>query len=365
MFKSVKIHEGHDNFFTPLRLLFATLVVVGHTFSVALRDANAEPHVFFIYTFSYLAVNLFFVASGFLVTKSMLYRKQKAEFTSARFLRIYPGLFVHVLFVMFVIGPIGTSLPLLEFMTNPQFFLQPVFVLTFFETNMIMPGMFESNADPVGSAPLWTLRYEILAYIGTLLAFSLGFMKQRWMLLAQFVLPTLAWIAAISTGFYDNIPATFQSLLRFGVAYGLGAAIFGYKDKISFNLLGLIGTIILAVITQSTVLAEVTVNIMLAYMIFFFAYIEAPKLKWMQGINDLSYGIYIYHWCVMQTIFMFFPGFGVTTLFATTMLITTVLAALSWHFVEKPALKNKKAFAKFLKFGKSKKATNKAVLFEG
>ena len=364
MFKSVKIHEGHDNFFTPLRLLFATLVVVGHTFSVALRDANAEPHVFFIYTFSYLAVNLFFVASGFLVTKSMLYRKDKAEFSSARFLRIYPGLFVHVLFVMFIIGPIGTSLPLLTFMSDPSFFLQPLWVLTFFETNMVMPGMFEANAEPIGSAPLWTLRYEILAYIGTLLAFSLGFMKKRWMLLAQFVLPTLAWIAAIQTGIFENIPATLQSLLRFGVAYGLGAAIFAYKDTISFNLVGLIAVTILAVITQSTVLAEVTVNIMLAYFIFFFAYIKAPKLNWMQGINDLSYGIYIYHWCVMQTVFMFFPGLGVASLFVFTMIVTTILAALSWHYVEKPALKSKKSFAKFLRFSKDKKSSEKTVLSE-
>ena len=71
MFQTVKIRDGHDNFFTPLRLLFATLVVIGHAFAVALRDPMSEPQLFFHYTFSYLAVNLFFIASGFLVTKSM------------------------------------------------------------------------------------------------------------------------------------------------------------------------------------------------------------------------------------------------------------------------------------------------------
>ena len=68
------IRDGHDNFFTPLRLIFASLVVFGHAFAVALRDSSLEPHILYHYTFSYLAVNLFFIASGFLVTKSMVYR---------------------------------------------------------------------------------------------------------------------------------------------------------------------------------------------------------------------------------------------------------------------------------------------------
>ncbi len=353
MFKSVKIHDSHDNFFTPLRLLFAIFVVVGHSFSIALRDANAEPHIFYIYTFSYLAVNLFFIASGFLVTKSMLFRQDKAEFSSARVLRIYPALIVHVLFVMFIIGPLATSLPLGDFMSDPQFFMQPFMVLTFFETNMIMPGMFESNTgiaplEPIGSAPLWTLRYEILAYIGTLLAFYLGFMKRSWMIFAQFVITAILWIAAKKTGIYEDLPATIQSLLRFGVAYSLGATIYAYKDKLSFNIWGLTLCIIVTCMTQATIFSEVTVNITLAYFVFYLAYIKAPKLNWMKKMNDLSYGIYIYHWCIMQTLSFYYPGLGVFSLFMSTMCITIILAALSWHFVEKPALTQKKAFANFL-----------------
>lgn len=356
MFNSVKIREGHDNFFTPLRLLFATLVVIGHSFAIALRDSSAEPHVFYIYTFSYIAVNLFFIASGFLVTKSMLYREDKAEFASARILRIFPGLLIHVLFVMIVIGTLGTSLPLVQFFTSSEVYLQPLYVLSFVKTEMIMPGMFAGNDESLAGGPLWTLRYEVLAYIGTLILFSIGLLKSRWMFLAQFIVPSIAWIFAKQFGLYDQIPATLQSLLRFGVAYGLGAAIFAYRDRISFTFLGLCATVLLAVLTQGTHLAELSLNIMLAYFVFYFAYFQAPKLAWMSKIDDLSYGIYIYHWAILQTVFMYFPNFGVVTLFVTSMILTTILAALSWHFVEKPALSQKKAFAQWLKF-KRKKAT--------
>ena len=102
IFPSVKIRDGHDNFFTPLRLLFASLVVIGHAYVIVLGGSEHEPHVFYHYTFSYIAVNMFFIASGFLVTKSMLYRKDSASFISARALRIYPALIVHVLFLSLI-----------------------------------------------------------------------------------------------------------------------------------------------------------------------------------------------------------------------------------------------------------------------
>lgn len=354
MFKAVKIRDGHDNFFTPLRLLFATLVVIGHAFVVALRDPMLEPPVFFDYTFSYLAVNLFFIASGFLVTKSMLYRGDMAEYSSARFLRIYPGLLVHMLFVMFIIGPLATSLALGDYFTHIDFLKQPFVVLSFLSAQMHLPGIFESNAEQMGSAPLWTLRYEILAYIGTAIIFSLGLLKKKWMVLAQFILPSLVWIIAHAFGFYDAFPATIQNILRFGIAYGLGAAIYAYRDRLSFHAVGIPMLIALAALTSKFQVFEITMNLMLGYMIMWAAYIKVPKLNFLQKLSDVSYGVYIYHWCILQLVFMVMPQLSVAVLFAITLPITFILASLSWHFVEKPMLTHKKGFSKYLRFGRKK-----------
>ena len=352
MFKAVKIRDGHDNFFTPLRLLFALLVVVGHTFNVALKDSMAEPHIFFHYNFSYLAVNLFFIASGFLVTKSMLYRGDVAEYSSARILRIYPALAVLVLFAMFVVGPLATSLPWSEYFTNVNFYKQPLAVLSFVQTEMYLPGTFEANHEKMAGAPLWTLRYEFLAYIGTAIIFSLGLMKKKWMVLAQFILPSIAWIVAHKFGMYENLPATLQALLRFGIAYGLGAAIFAYRDRLSFHVLGIPVMVLLAVLTSKFQIFEVTMNIMLAYFVMWAAYVKAPKLNGLQKLSDVSYGIYIYHWCILQLVFMWKQDLSVAGLFLITLPVTYWLATLSWHFVEKPMLTKKKSFSKFLRFGR-------------
>ena len=359
------IREGHDNFFTPLRLLFASLVVFGHAFGVAFGQSSAEPHVLFHYTFSYLAVNLFFIASGFLVTKSMVYRGDTPSFISARALRIFPALIAHVLFVMLIIGPLGTNLPLLEFFSDPSWYMQPLMVLTFFETNMVMPGMFATSGEPLASAPLWTLRFEVLAYIGTLLVFSLGFLRKKWMVLLQFILPSLAWIVGQHFGIFEKLPATIENLARFGIAYGLGATIYAYRDRVSFSWIAFIALAIGSYLLRHTPVVEVTINLVLAWFIFRVAYLRLPKFNWMQRIPDLSYGIYIYHWCVMQLLFYWMPHLSWFELFVLTFPPTVGLAAMSWYIVEKPALNSKTRFANWMRnIGIKRPASTQELLLD-
>ncbi len=361
----VAIREGHDNFFTPLRLIFASLVVLGHAFVIGLRDASMEPRILYHYTFSYLAVNLFFIASGFLVTKSMVYRGDAPSFISARVLRIFPALIVHVIFVMIVIGPLATKASLTEFFTDPDWYLQPLKVLTFFETNMIMPRMFETNHEQLGSAPLWTLRFEVIAYIGTLIVFSLGFLRRKWMVLAQFIIPSLGWIIGSSLGLFDHLPASIGNLFRFGIAYGLGATIYAYRDRLSFSWLALAVLIIASFLLRETPVVEVIMNTILAWLVFRIAYMRVPQLNWTQRIPDLSYGIYIYHWCVLQMIFYWFPDLSVFELFSFGFLPTVGLAALSWYIIEKPALRSKTGFANWIRnIGLKPRRTNRELMLD-
>ena len=350
MIKSVKIRDGHDNFFTPLRLIFASLVVIGHAYVIVLGGSEHEPHVFYHYTFSYIAVNMFFIASGFLVTKSMLYRGDSASFISARALRIYPALIVHVLFLMLIIGPFVTNLPLKEFFSAPDWYLQPLKVLTFIDSDMAMPGIFASNSEQIGSGALWTLRYEFLAYIGTWLLFLIGGLRHKWMIAAQFILPCIAWIIGKELGLFERLPATLESLGRFGIAYGLGAALYAYREKISFNALLIPVFIALTWLVRDNVaILEIVMNLLLAWIVMIAAYMHAPKLLWTQRLSDVSYGIYIYHWAILQSLFYFFPSLTIWPLIISGYVITLALSHASWHIVEKPTLRLKTPVAQMLK----------------
>jgi peptidoglycan/LPS O-acetylase OafA/YrhL len=348
MFKTVTIRDGHDNFFTPLRFIFAYMVLIGHAFVVIGGHSDSEPHIFYKYTFSYMAVNLFFIASGFLVTGSMMYRKNLASFSSARILRVFPALTVHVLAMMFIFGILTTSLPLGEYLSSKDLWKQPFIVLGFIETNMELPGILPNNAEHIASASLWTLRYEFLAYIGTFAAFSLGLMKHRWMILAQFVFFAIAVPVAYKTGLYDQLPATLQAVLRFGLTYGLGAAIYAYREKLKFNILFIPALVMLTSLFANTVIFEVVGVITAAYMLFWAAYVILPRLDFLKKYSDISYGIYIYHWASLQGVYHFMPNLNVWQLMVLATPIALVISAASWHWVEKPALSLKPRFAEFL-----------------
>jgi peptidoglycan/LPS O-acetylase OafA/YrhL len=67
-----------------------------------------------------------------------------------------------------------------------------------------------------------------------------------------------------------------------------------------------------------------------------------PHLKWLPE-GDYSYGIYLYGFPIQQALVEVFPTLKVWwALFPTAALVTTALAVISWHFIERPALSLKR-----------------------
>ncbi|MGB3454919.1 MAG: acyltransferase [Litorimonas sp.] len=348
----VRLRDGHDNFFTPLRLIFALMVVVGHAFVISGGGSEHEPLILFGYSASYLAVNLFFVASGYMVTASMLRRGDGPNFLAARFIRIYPALIVHVGLIMFVVGPLASSLPLSAYLATPSLWLEPFKVLSFVDTDLVLPGAFEQNGEQLASAPLWTLRYEVLCYIATLAAFSLGLMRRRWMVLLQFVAPAIIWIVAVSNGLFDTMPASIEAMVRFSLAYGMGAVAYAYKDRIQLRWSYVPLLFGLSWLCQGTAIGDVAIDLMVGIVVLLLAFAHAPNLERFQSIEDVSYGVYIYHWPVMQLLVHWMPGIGTAELLAFALPIILTLSWASWTYVEKPMLRYKTPLGQWLRFGR-------------
>jgi peptidoglycan/LPS O-acetylase OafA/YrhL len=82
----------------------------------------------------------------------------------------------------------------------------------------------------------------------------------------------------------------------------------------------------------------------LAYGTLVLAY--HPRIQWhaYNRVGDYSYGLYVYAFPVQQTIVAHVPGLTPVELFGVSFAVTLALAALSWHFLERPALALKGRF---------------------
>jgi peptidoglycan/LPS O-acetylase OafA/YrhL len=78
-----------DNNFNLLRFIAATLVVFGHSYPLS-GNPVGELSVIGSLDITRIAVDIFFVISGFLVTGSLFARKNVIVFCQSRFLRIFP-----------------------------------------------------------------------------------------------------------------------------------------------------------------------------------------------------------------------------------------------------------------------------------
>ena len=90
--------KSDANNFGMLRLLFAVLVALAHSFCFVDGSIRREPLFsgFHVLTFGELAAVDFFLISGYLVTKSFLHSKSNAEYLGKQVLESIPALSLHV-----------------------------------------------------------------------------------------------------------------------------------------------------------------------------------------------------------------------------------------------------------------------------
>jgi peptidoglycan/LPS O-acetylase OafA/YrhL len=102
----VALSVSHKNNFGLLRLIFALLVVVSHSFEIMGRP---DALVLFFGTISSgkLAVDGFFLVSGFLVAQSFDHSRTVTIYLLNRILRIYPGFIIASLICLFLVGPLS------------------------------------------------------------------------------------------------------------------------------------------------------------------------------------------------------------------------------------------------------------------
>jgi len=81
--------------------------------------------------------------------------------------------------------------------------------------------------------------------------------------------------------------------------------------------------------------------IVIAYVLFYLAYVPSGFIRKYNQLGDYSYGIYIYAFPVQQSVAHLMPGVSVLQMVLVSAAATSLLAIFSWHLLEQRALRYK------------------------
>ena len=91
-----------------------------------------------------LAVDVFFIVSGFLVTRSVLTQPTLVDYAVARFLRLFPALLVATIGIAFVLGPLVTSVSWQDYFSDPRPWLYVPLSSSLITHSLTLPGVFDT-----------------------------------------------------------------------------------------------------------------------------------------------------------------------------------------------------------------------------
>ncbi|HPF12692.1 MAG: acyltransferase [Planctomycetes bacterium] len=347
--------DSRDNNFNLLRFLAAGMVLVGHSFPLS---GVADEPLFGGLSLGYVAVDVFFVTSGLLVTRSLLVRGNPLAFAWARFVRIYPALWVAVLFCALPLGLSFSSLGFGAYLGDGQVgrFVLHNGTLVFGKLQYTLPGVFTHNPYPEAvNGSLWTLPWEIRMYavLGAMGALA-ALLPRAWRLravqsgvVALAVLGTVAAVGHQWSGWWQHSPQSRG--LRLLAMFFVGGSFYVLRGRVvlshGFFLLGVVSLVLLQGQSRPFFLAYM---LLVGYLVLYLGYVPGGFLRSFNRLGDVSYGLYIYAFPVQQGLAALQPGLGPGSMVIQAGLVTLVLAIASWRWIEKPALRSKEAYRRWV-----------------
>lgn len=345
------LRQGAPNNLDFVRIFAAFLVLFGHSFTLLWSNPqNVFPHdpvsakilqkLPFQEGLPGIGVHIFFFISGLLVTRSFFNHQNRVfSFIKARLLRILPAYVVCILVIALLAGPFLTNIGFNEYFKSAELREFLKFNLTFTGLSTL-PGVFVGN--PFGRAvngSLWTIPYELQLYGWVLLLGLLTVLKRKGIFSILFAYVLLAYCGSGYSNMFLNM-----EVARLWILFFLGVAAAVYADKIILSPLALLALFVTLALTwkAGNPWFDVIGSALFGYAILVFAFVRYIRFIDVGRVGDYSYGVYLYAFPVQQSLIYFFKHtINAWELVLYTAVITLVLAAASWHAIEKPALRLK------------------------
>jgi len=334
--------HGRDNNFNLIRFIAASAVLLDHSFYLVARDIAARSSIDFAeLEIGRLGVDVFFIVSGFLVTRSVMTQPTLVDYGVARFLRLFPALLVATICTAFLLGPLVTTASWQDYFSDVRPWLYVPITSSLITHSLTLPGVFETVLKAgVINSPLWTLRYEAMCYVLLAIFALFGMLagKRRAALTLALILAGYL-VITFATPLRDI--AAIDSATRFTFGFFAGGALYLFADKIRLSLVGVFVLGAAAFAAYGTPVYEMALRVALAYGLIWFALVPSGAIRRFNAIGDYSYGLYILCFPILQTFVMLDPRIAPWPLFFSSFPVVLALAMLSWHFVEHPALLRK------------------------
>ncbi len=334
------LDDGRRNNFDALRVMAALMVIHGHGWVLA---GGPGPGLWGV-PFARVGLDVFFSISGYLVTGSWERTPRLGTFLSKRALRIFPGLIACVILTVAALGPAMTRLPLAEYAASGDAYRYLANIAL--RNELFLPGVFDGLRERGAvNGSLWSLLPEFLCYLTVpLLAVLAGRSRP----------PVLALLAGAFGGLGLFLFYGYQGPVAYIYAVDLKYAFV----EVPFFFVGSLLCLLNARVGERLWRADLCLLFFVAnyavsswfdwwnvpiewftlpYMVICFGRMSMPVLRRTGRFGDVSYGLYLYAFPIQQLVLALMPDTPWPVL--TCVLLTTPLAFLSWHLVERPALR--------------------------
>lgn len=333
---------NRSNNFDFLRLLFASLVIISHSYPLTKK---IEPVAVLTNTqldLGSLSVDCFFIMSGYLIMISLLRSKSVKEYLWKRLLRLYPAYIILLLLTMLILPFVYQGANIFSEKTYWSYFPN---ALSLYKVQFKVKDIFDNNPYPkVINGSLWSLSYEFTMYISLLLLFPLRTFKYiKYLIFSIFL---ISFYCAVTEHYILG-----QTMKKINLDpkqfYRLASYFLGGSTLVFFNLKKynhLITRLALFAALLASIYFEIYkyVSPVLLSILILLVGIHRSNYISMVGkkIGDISYGVYIYAFIVQQAL-MYYLNLTTFELILATVIITYAFAFCSWHLIEKKMLKYK------------------------
>lgn len=267
-----------DNGFNLIRMVAASGVILSHAYPLALGPGTPEPLEFILKgdNLGRLCVFVFFAISGFLIAASFDRRHSVGQFALARSLRIYPGLIVMLCLTLPLIGLIEGQPPGYWLALPARITDQVVMFVPVGPQGPSPYPVFAGNPYPNAfNGALWTLKYEVMCYIGVALAGMLGVLRHK-----------TAALVCLAVAVAGNlvVPSVTQNwdvrmLSYLGLPFAFGTVAYVWRDRLILDGRVVMGMLAATALLWPTALFFAMMTCTVTYSVLWLGYVGLARFK--------------------------------------------------------------------------------------